>query len=679
MIKAYKWQSCLTLSLVALAYFEITPIKLAQSTPTDIQSNWAQSCIVKLSEQGIISGYPDGTFRPNAPVTRAEFAVMVSKAFPKVKKTREPVQFVDVPSNYWANNGIKQASQTGFVSGYPNQIFNPNQNIPRAQVLVALASGLKYSPTKPVSTTLNANFTDANQIPNYAQKGIAAATEKKLVVNYPNVKSLNPNQLANRAEVSAFLCQALAKTQQASTIPAKYIAGGATSSSSIFVTVQQGARQKFQGLGFSSTVAGSRRYSQLTQSQKNRLQKLLCTDAKFKIVRLWFPAKKYSPQPGDEDMSVFVNPHVKSGFIADALANGCNTLLLAPDSIPAYMKADDTNYIQDSQIKNYAALLVNFISKLKQEYGIQINATGILNEPNDRTIKFTDAQWPVMIQTLRQQLDNRGLKNVEIVTPELANGDAVAVRIIKAIKNDSQAWKDLTAISTHSYNNAATPAIAQLIDGTNKEYWITEAGNNGKEEPGDAVIAASAASRFLNDMNNRVTHWIWFIGHAQADPRDNATRIIRYSVEPFKYDIFQKYYYLQQLSQTFDTGTTFRRSVSSLDKSMTWTFGKKPRITVASAKNPDGSWGIAISNYTAEKFADPSVSKWEKTQGGYPAKSFEVTVYVEELAQAGDIKMRMYRSNSNVNNKYIGDRVMRKGRITIPKVESLDLITLRSQ
>ncbi|MBE9005294.1 S-layer homology domain-containing protein [Fortiea sp. LEGE XX443] len=675
MIKAYK----LTLSLVVLTSLEITPLELAQSTPTDIKSNWSQSCIIKLSEQGIISGYPDGTFRPNALVTRAEFAMMVSKAFPKAKKMRDPVQFVDVPSNYWADNGIKQASQTGFISGYPNQIFNPNQNIPRAQILVALASGLKYSTTTPVITTLNANFIDANQIPDYAQKGIAAATEKQLVVNYPDVKLLNPNRLANRAEVSALLCQALANSKQAGSISEKYIAGGAISSSSIFVTVQQGARQKFQGLGFSSTVGGGRGYAKLTQPQKNKLQKLLCTDAKFKIVRLWFKPDKYAPQPGIEDMSVFVNPYVKSGFISDALANGCTTLLIGPDRIPDYMAASNSRYIQDSQIKNYAALLVNLIDDLKQNYKIKIHATGILNEPNDGRIRISDAQWPIMIQTLRQQLDHRGLKDVKIVTPELANGDAVAVRIIKAIKNAPKAWKDLAAISTHSYNMAATPAIAKFIEGTDKEYWITEVGTNGKEEPGNALNAASAAARFLSDMNNRVTHWIWFIGHAKADPRDNATRIIRYSLDPFQYDLFQKYYYLQQLSQTFDIGAGFRRSISSLDKSMTWTFGKKPRITVASAKNLDGSWGIAISNYTAERFADPVISKWEKTQGGYAAKSFEVTVYVEELAQAGDIKMRMYRSNSNINNKYIGARVMRKGRITIPKVESLDLITLRSR
>ncbi len=212
-----------TSSLIPLA----TPApSLAQSTFADVQGNWAQSCIVSLSQRGIISGYPDGSFRPGNPVTRAEFASMVGKAFPTAARVRGATQFVDVPSSFWAYSAIEQASQTGFLSGYPGNVFNPSQNIPRAQVLVALASGLGYSPAQPVATTLSNTFSDATAIPAYAQTGIAAATEKRLVVNYPDVKYLNPNQLASRAEVSAFLCQALSSTgQSASVIPTQYIAG----------------------------------------------------------------------------------------------------------------------------------------------------------------------------------------------------------------------------------------------------------------------------------------------------------------------------------------------------------------------------------------------------------------------------------------------------------------------
>lgn len=218
-----------TVSLVATAVspFFAAP-SLAQAGLSDIQGNWAQTCITQLTQQGVISGYPDGTFRPGAPVSRAEFAAMVGKAFPNAAKTRSSIRFGDVPANYWAYNAINTATQTGFLSGYPGNVFNPNQSIPRAQVLVSLSNGLNYSAAQPANTVLNANYVDASTVPAYAQPAIAAATERRLVVNYPNVQYLNPNQLATRADVSAFLCQALAgQGQFAAAVPAQYVAGGA--------------------------------------------------------------------------------------------------------------------------------------------------------------------------------------------------------------------------------------------------------------------------------------------------------------------------------------------------------------------------------------------------------------------------------------------------------------------
>lgn len=211
----------------SLAPFVAIAPSMAQSSFSDVQGNWAQSCIAELTQKNIISGYPDGSFRPNNPVTRAEYAAMVGKAFPNAPRNRGAVRFVDVSSSYWAYNAVSYASQTGFLSGYPGNVFNPGQSIPRAQVLVSLASGLNFAPAQPVATTLGL-FVDASAIPGYAQSGIAAATEKRLVVNYPDVNYLNPNQLASRADVSAFLCQSLTSTGQiASVVPGQYVVGAA--------------------------------------------------------------------------------------------------------------------------------------------------------------------------------------------------------------------------------------------------------------------------------------------------------------------------------------------------------------------------------------------------------------------------------------------------------------------
>ena len=197
----------------------------SQTRLNDIQGNWAQPCIQQLAQRKIISGYPDGSFKPNAPVTRAEFAAMLGTAFPDASAVRTGGKFADVPITYWASDAIRKAYQTGFLAGYPGGVFQPNQNIPRVQALVSLASGLKYVPAKPSLETLNAAFADSTGIPEYSKSAIAAATEKQLVVNYPNARTLNPNQLATRADIAAFICQA---TGTVGLVPSQYIASAGT-------------------------------------------------------------------------------------------------------------------------------------------------------------------------------------------------------------------------------------------------------------------------------------------------------------------------------------------------------------------------------------------------------------------------------------------------------------------
>ena len=223
-----KFALLMSLSVVggAIAPLVTAQTSLAQSRLSDISGLWAESCITSLSDRGIINGYPDGSFRPNAPVNRAEFATMVATAFPNVaNRNNNAGQFSDVYSGYWASSAIRSVSQKGFLSGYPDGSFRPTQNIPRAQALIALSSGLNYQPTQSVNQTLS-SFADDSAIPSYARAGIAAATEKMMVVNYPNVQNIRPNQVATRADVAAFLCQALKNPNQNSLISSQYLPGG---------------------------------------------------------------------------------------------------------------------------------------------------------------------------------------------------------------------------------------------------------------------------------------------------------------------------------------------------------------------------------------------------------------------------------------------------------------------
>lgn len=195
----------------------------AQTTAfSDVSSNyWAAQFIQQLSQRGVIAGFPDGTFRPEQPVTRAQFAAMIDKAFRKSQQ-RQVIAFSDVPSKYWASSAIGQAYSIGFLAGYPGNRFQPNQAIPRQQVLVSLANGLGYTFGGNTQSTLR-YFNDASNIASYARSPIAAAIEKQIVVNYPNVKSLNPTATATRAQVAAFIYQALVSSNQAPAINSPYV------------------------------------------------------------------------------------------------------------------------------------------------------------------------------------------------------------------------------------------------------------------------------------------------------------------------------------------------------------------------------------------------------------------------------------------------------------------------
>ncbi|MGH7998559.1 MAG: fasciclin domain-containing protein [Brasilonema sp.] len=197
---------------------------------------WAQPFIQALAARNVITGFPDGTYRPNQPVTRAEFAAMIQKAFNQNKvRQLSPGGFKDVPSGFWAASAITQAYESGFLSGYPGNLFLPNQQIPKVQAIVALTSGLGLTASGDATNSLATYYTDASAIPSYAVNNVAGATQANLVVNYPNVSVLNPLVPLTRAEAAAHLYQALVKLGQLPPLPknvaaASYIVGGTTAS-----------------------------------------------------------------------------------------------------------------------------------------------------------------------------------------------------------------------------------------------------------------------------------------------------------------------------------------------------------------------------------------------------------------------------------------------------------------
>ncbi|WP_413161286.1 S-layer homology domain-containing protein [Capilliphycus salinus ALCB114379] len=186
----------------------------------DLTQHWARSFINRLQRQAIVSGFRDGTFRPEQTLTRAEYAALLRAAFQRPPK-RAYLPFKDVSTNFWAFSAIQNAYEAGFISGFPDNTFRPQAKITRLQVLLSLVAGLNIP--KPTAFSLAEIYTDAATIPNYAVSAIAGATESKLVVTYPQSERFDPDQPATRAEVAAIIYQALVFLGKALPLASPYI------------------------------------------------------------------------------------------------------------------------------------------------------------------------------------------------------------------------------------------------------------------------------------------------------------------------------------------------------------------------------------------------------------------------------------------------------------------------
>lgn len=182
---------------------------------------WAEPYIDELSSRNLISGYENGNFRPDQPVTRAEIARIVSNTF-DLTSDKANLEFSDVESDYWARESIGEVVKGGFMTGFPNDTFEPNIPVTRAQALTTLVTGLGIEPPTNIQTALS-RYADANAIPNWATEKIAAATSASLVVNYPNVQQLNPTEPTTRAELAAIIYQALVREGVVEPVETEYV------------------------------------------------------------------------------------------------------------------------------------------------------------------------------------------------------------------------------------------------------------------------------------------------------------------------------------------------------------------------------------------------------------------------------------------------------------------------
>jgi S-layer homology domain len=219
-VAAVVYQSLVAMNRApAIASSFIVDPNAAVAMFTDITQHWAKEFILGLANQSFISGFADGTFQPDVPMTRAQYAAILAKAFNPAPR-RSAITFSDVGADFWAKPMIEQAYRAGFISGFPDGTFKPNQNVTRLQMALSLVSGFNI-PAGDVGVL--ALYDDRSAIPQPFQDKVAAATQEKIIVNFPNVRLFNPNRDATRAEVSAMIYQTLARDGRVASSNSPYI------------------------------------------------------------------------------------------------------------------------------------------------------------------------------------------------------------------------------------------------------------------------------------------------------------------------------------------------------------------------------------------------------------------------------------------------------------------------
>ncbi|MFC3800067.1 S-layer homology domain-containing protein [Cohnella sp. GCM10012308] len=171
------------------------------AVPSDIAGHWAEQEIADAVAKGIVSGYPDGTFRPNLPVTRAEFALLLNRVL--ALPGGNPANFADqddIPA--WAGDAVTAVAAAGIVSGYPDHSFRPGARLSRIETAALIARAARL----PATNTQRTSFADDAAIAEWALPYINAAYEAGLVQGQ-SLNKFNPLAPITRAEAVVLLAR----------------------------------------------------------------------------------------------------------------------------------------------------------------------------------------------------------------------------------------------------------------------------------------------------------------------------------------------------------------------------------------------------------------------------------------------------------------------------------------
>jgi hypothetical protein len=189
----------------------ITPAApAAQTVFTDVPgSYWAYGDIEKLSGSGYIEGYPDGTFKPDAAITRAESVAVLDKALNiQVSNWASISRFSDVSPSDWFFGSVGESVYAGIAKGYGSD-FSPNISITRQELAVMLVSALNQQNEAMACMHNQTGFSDDAQLSSWARGFVVIAVKDGLIKGYPD-GAFGPQMSTTRAEA----CVAVSKLLQ---------------------------------------------------------------------------------------------------------------------------------------------------------------------------------------------------------------------------------------------------------------------------------------------------------------------------------------------------------------------------------------------------------------------------------------------------------------------------------
>ena len=235
---------------LALTATMIVPSVPAMAAPSDIAGHWAESVITQWQSKGLIQGYEDGTFKPGNTITRAEFVTLTNNA--KGFWSEGSINFSDVKNGSWFYSAVARAVAAGYVKGYSDGSFKPNNTITRAEAAVMIANTAKLSANEAGAY----RFTDIGSIPAWARGSVGAVVAAGYMTGYPD-GSFDANASISRAEAVSSLNRMLGGTAYQPTQPTTPTTDTTKTTSDDVVIEDKGTTLKNQTVDGNVTIAKS--------------------------------------------------------------------------------------------------------------------------------------------------------------------------------------------------------------------------------------------------------------------------------------------------------------------------------------------------------------------------------------------------------------------------------------